>query len=72
MEMFNFKKKSKENRKRIISVQLSVWQLQLSNSKLKFGIFVTRYMIDVCTLEPLKYLSSKRNEMNCNQLRSSS
>lgn len=43
------------------SILIIVWQLQLNNPKLKLGIFVTHCMNDVCTLEPLKYLS--REEM---------
>lgn len=41
------------------SILIIAWQLQLSNPKLKLSIFVTHRMNDVCTLEPLKYLSRK-------------
>lgn len=51
----------KELQKEEKSILIIAWQLQLNNPKLKLSIFVTPCMNDVCTLEPLKYLS--REEM---------
>lgn len=48
-----------ERKRKKKSILIIAWQLQLSNPKLKLSIFVTHHMNDVCTLEPLKYLSKE-------------